>query len=70
MELEHLGGGAGKPEKSNTRLYKIALAICVCLCAVLLLALIVGKTHTHTHTALKITYRRHWCGQGPMWGLF
>ncbi|XP_056869200.1 phosphate-regulating neutral endopeptidase PHEX [Takifugu flavidus] len=41
MELEHLGGGGGKPEKSNTRLYKIALAVCACLCAVLLLALIV-----------------------------
>lgn len=47
MELEHLGGGGGKPEKSNTRLYKIALAIGACVCAVLLLALIVGKSHAH-----------------------
>ncbi|GLD69167.1 phosphate-regulating neutral endopeptidase [Lates japonicus] len=40
MELEHLGGGGVKPERGNTRLYRIALAMCVCLCAVLLLALI------------------------------
>lgn len=45
MELEHLGGGGGKPEKSNTRLYKIALAIGAGVCAALLLALIVGKSH-------------------------
>lgn len=50
MELEHLGGGGGKPEKSNTRLYKIALAVCACLCAVLLLALIVGKSHARAHS--------------------
>ncbi|XP_035475542.2 phosphate-regulating neutral endopeptidase PHEX [Scophthalmus maximus] len=40
MELEHLGGGGVKPERGNTRLYKIALAMCVFLCAILLLALI------------------------------
>ncbi|XP_068437863.1 phosphate-regulating neutral endopeptidase PHEX [Clinocottus analis] len=40
MELERLGGGGPKPERANTRLYRIALAMCVCLCAVLLLALI------------------------------
>lgn len=50
MELEHLGGTGVKPEKSNNRVYKIAVAICVCLCAVLLLALIVGKSFLHTHT--------------------
>ncbi|XP_068566340.1 phosphate-regulating neutral endopeptidase PHEX [Cebidichthys violaceus] len=40
MELERLGGGGVKPERGNSRLYKIALAVCVCLCAALLLALI------------------------------
>ncbi|XP_031705969.1 phosphate-regulating neutral endopeptidase PHEX [Anarrhichthys ocellatus] len=40
MELERLGGGGVKPERGNSRLYKIALAMCVCLCAALLLALI------------------------------
>lgn len=53
MELEHLGGGGGKPEKSNTRLYKIALAVCVCLCAVLLLALIVGKSNVLTRAQFR-----------------
>lgn len=40
MELEHFGGGGVKPERGNSRLYRIALAMCVCLCAALLLALI------------------------------
>lgn len=40
MELEHFGGGGVKPERSSSRLYKIALAMCVCVCAALLLALI------------------------------
>ncbi|KAG7524186.1 phosphate-regulating neutral endopeptidase [Solea senegalensis] len=40
MEVEHLNGSGLKPERGNTRLYKIALAMCVCLCAILLLALI------------------------------
>ncbi|KAA8580550.1 hypothetical protein FQN60_013508 [Etheostoma spectabile] len=40
MELERLGGGGVKPERGNSRLYRIALAMCVCLCAALLLALI------------------------------
>ncbi|KAM6907958.1 phosphate-regulating neutral endopeptidase PHEX [Lycodopsis pacificus] len=40
MELERLGGGGVKPERGNSRLYKMALAMCVCLCAALLLALI------------------------------
>nr|XP_040023571.1 phosphate-regulating neutral endopeptidase PHEX [Gasterosteus aculeatus aculeatus] len=40
MELERLGGGGVKPERGNSRLYRIALAVCVCLCAALLLALI------------------------------
>lgn len=53
MELEHLGGGGGKPEKNNSRFYKIALAICVCVCAVLLLALIVGKSHLRPRTRVR-----------------
>ncbi|XP_034416381.1 phosphate-regulating neutral endopeptidase PHEX isoform X2 [Cyclopterus lumpus] len=40
MELERLGGGGVKPERGNSRLYRIALAMCVCVCAALLLALI------------------------------
>uniref|UniRef100_UPI0037E91C72 phosphate-regulating neutral endopeptidase PHEX n=1 Tax=Semicossyphus pulcher TaxID=241346 RepID=UPI0037E91C72 len=40
MELERLGGGGVKPERDNSRLYRIALAMCVCVCAALLLALI------------------------------
>ncbi|XP_034004572.1 phosphate-regulating neutral endopeptidase PHEX [Trematomus bernacchii] len=40
MEVERLSGGGVKPERGNSRLYRIALAMCVCLCAALLLALI------------------------------
>ncbi|XP_042254880.1 phosphate-regulating neutral endopeptidase PHEX [Thunnus maccoyii] len=46
MELERLGGSGVKPERGNSRLYRIALAMCVCVCAALLLALILVAQRT------------------------
>eukprot|EP00064_Thunnus_orientalis_P020988 superscaffoldBa00006100_g21142 len=46
MELERLGGSGVKPERGNSRFYRIALAMCVCVCAALLLALILVAQRT------------------------
>ncbi|XP_056290337.1 phosphate-regulating neutral endopeptidase PHEX isoform X2 [Pseudoliparis swirei] len=54
MELERLSGGGVKPERGNSRLYRIVLAMCVCVCAALLLALIL-VSHKSSQEELCLT---------------